>query len=246
MPRLGLVVAVLVASAFATFTTLDAEARAERSTRTVLMTAAAIDTPATGRLRFNTHHGATFVSASFTHLAPDALHTVHWDTVGQDGAQFVTNHHGRARLRHVAVPDAAATGDPQVSITDANGDPVLTCDPTSMPSMHDQATTGSSTDHAAHHDAGGTNDMTGMMSDHGGMCSQACMDHCTNGGTCDEQCHQDHGCTAGSCCCGGMSSGSSGGSSSGGTSHSSGMSGGMMSGSSSGMHGSGGGTMMKR
>ena len=196
MSRLRIVAAVVAAFLIVGFACHDAEARARRATRTVRMVAADADTSAAGRMRFRTRRSATFMSASFTHLAPNSMHTVRWDGVGQDGGQFVTDHRGRAKLRHMAVPDGATGDVPQVSVVDEDGNPVLTCDPDSMPAMHHPAS-------ADHHDMGE------MMGGDRGMCSQECMDHCTDGGTCDAQCHEDHGCTD-SCCCSGAMDGTSG------------------------------------
>lgn len=256
MPRLALFAALLVVALLTGFAPHDAEASARSRPRTVRLESASDDLAAEGRMRFRTRRGETFVSATFTHLAPDTVHTLRWDALGRDGAQFTTDRQGRGRLRRMAVPAGAASGAPQVSITDEDGEPVLACDADSMPRMHDDAT-----DRGTHHDADGSHEMSGMMGDHEGACPQECMDHCVNGGTCDEQCHEDHGCAAGAhCCCAmsaegdqgscdGMSGGSQGtgdahrsgdGSSSGGagTDHS----GGMMGGGSGGMHSGGMGT----
>jgi hypothetical protein len=165
----------------------DAQARGAPRTTTLRMTAAGADAAAAGRMRFRTRHGATSMSATFRHLAPDTMHTVRWDVIAQDGPQFTTDHRGCARLRHMAVPDGAMARTPQMSVTDEDGDAVLTCDPDSMPGMHGDR------------DACGT---TG-----GTACSQECIDRCASGGTCDAQCRDEYGCDAASRC-GGMMDGS--------------------------------------
>ena len=181
MPKLGLAAAVVTAALFAGLAGHDAEARAKRPTRTVRMTSADPDVPAAGRMRFQTHHDATFMSASFTHLTPNAMHTVHWGAAGQDVGQFVSDRLGRAKLRRVSVPAGLTGDDLDVSVVDENGDPVLTCDPDAMPAMHDamgadHPDTGgmmdgggmmggaSGTDHASHHDG---SVQGGMMGDSG-------------------------------------------------------------------------------
>jgi hypothetical protein len=194
MPRPNLIAAAAVLAALVCGLSLhDAQARGTPRTTTLRMAAADADGGATGRMRFRTRHGATSMSATFRHLAPDAMHTVRWDAVGQDGPQFTTDHRGRARLRHMAVPDGAMAGTPRMSVTDEDGDPVLTCDPDSMPGMH------------------GDGGMCGA--EDGSACSQECIDRCANGGTCDAQCRDDHGCDEDSRCSGMMDgSGTSGGS----------------------------------
>lgn len=192
MPRLSLVAAVVVTAIVAGLAGHDAEARARRTTRTVRLKAADAAESAAGRMRFQTRRGATLMSASFAHLAPDTMHTVRWDAAGQDGGQFVTDHRGRAKLRNMAVPEGATGDVSRVSVVDENGDPVLTCDPDSMPGMHDEmpgdhqgmdgmmgdgsgmhgGSTTDGTDHASHHDGsttGGSGSSGDGMMGSGGM-----------------------------------------------------------------------------
>jgi hypothetical protein len=188
MPRPNLIAKAAVLLALVCALSLpDAQARGTPRRATLRMTAAGADAAAAGRMRFRTRHGATSMSANFRHLAPDAMHTVRWDAIGQDGPQFTTDYRGRARLRHMAVPDGAMNGTPQTSVTDEDGDAVLTCDPNSMPGMH------------------GDRGMCGTAD--GSACSQECIDRCANGGTCDAQCRDEYGCDADSRC-GGMMDGS--------------------------------------
>jgi hypothetical protein len=152
-------VVTLALAVLAGFVAHEAEARGRSATRTLRMAAPADATSAAGRMQFRTHRGTTFVSATFSRLAPDTLHTLHWDATGQDGPQFTTDRRGRAKLRHRAVPVDAAAGTPQISVTDENGDEVLACDPDSMPAMHGGSD--GSGGHDSHHETDGTGGMMG-------------------------------------------------------------------------------------
>lgn len=223
----GLAIAALAACIVAGLAAPGAEGRARTAPRSVRLAATESGDAAMGRVSFRSRRGTTYLSARFSRLAPDTSYRMTWDADGESGVPFMTDFRGRARIRRVEVSGDAAVEGTDVSVTDESGDPVLACDAGSMPGMHDGE--------------------GGMMGNHEGACTQACMDHCTNGGTCDEACHRDHGCTDATCCCGSGGDGGghgcggmSGGAESDHDSHHA--DGGMM----DGMHGSSGGGGMHR
>ena len=158
------------------------------------------------RLRLRVRRGEAELSGTFRGLEARRPYELRLDD-GADGEGFTTDRRARARLRRARVPAADAATTLRATLVDDEGDPVMEGEFEHPMHRGDGEGDGEGVHrdgdatHDEHHRDGGMHD--GMHDGTDGSmcggccegCTDECIEHCRSGGTCDDQCHADHGCT---------------------------------------------------